>query len=141
LVVEAALQSGSLITARLALEAGREVFAVPGPIRSPQSQGCNALIQQGAQLVQSAAEIDAILAPQRPAQLPAAKSSADAPPAVPKTDDPLLLALGWEPTSLDALQARTGWRTEALNARLLELELDGRIRALPGSRFERCSPS
>lgn len=132
LVVEAALQSGSLITARLALEAGREVFAVPGPIRSPQSQGCNALIQQGAQLVQSAAEIDAILAPQRP-RPPAATAAA---PAA-ASDDPLLQALGWEPCSLDALQTRLGWRTEALSARLLELELLGQVRALPGARFER----
>ncbi len=138
LVVEAALQSGSLITARLALEAGREVFAVPGPIRSPQSQGCNALIQQGAQLVQSAAEIDAILAPQRPRSSsgPAPKAQAQAPAAA--ESDPLLAALGWEPTSLDALQSRLGWRTEALSTRLLELEFEGLVRALPGSRFERC---
>lgn len=138
LVVEAALQSGSLITARLALEAGREVFAVPGPIRSPQSQGCNALIQQGAQLVQSAAEIDAILAPQRPRV--ALGPSPASPATNPARDegDPLLAALGWEPTSLDALQTRLGWRTEALSTRLLELEFEGRIRALPGSRFERC---
>ncbi|RVT84695.1 DNA-processing protein DprA [Inhella crocodyli] len=136
LVVEAALQSGSLITARLALEAGREVFAVPGPIRSPQSQGCNALIQQGAQLVQSAAEIDAILAPQRP------RSAAPTPAASPAReaaleDDPLLVALGWEPSSFDALQTRLGWRTDALSARLLELELLGLVRTLPGARFER----
>lgn len=140
LVVEAALQSGSLITARLALEAGREVFAVPGPIRSPQSQGCNALIQQGAQLVQSAAEIDAILAPQRPRlRAPSPPTPmAQAAPTASIDSDPLLAALGWEPTSLDALQSRLGWRTEALSTRLLELEFEGLVRALPGSRFERC---
>jgi DNA processing protein len=133
LVVEAAPQSGSLITARLALDAGREVFALPGPIRSPQSQGCNALIQQGAQLVQSAAEIDAALAPQRPRPPAATPSAASAP----GSDDPLLHALGWEPSSLDALQSRLGWATEALTAQLLALEFDGRVRPLPGGRYER----
>lgn len=134
LVVEAALQSGSLITARLALEAGREVFALPGPLRAPQSAGCHALIQQGAQLVTEPADLLRTLAPQRlplPKAAPVQRAQAD-------DADPLLAALGFEPCGLDALQARLGWSTAALQARLLTLELDGRLRALPGGRFERC---
>jgi DNA processing protein len=125
LVVEAAEQSGSLITARLAAEAGREVFAVPGSIRSPQSRGCHQLIQQGAKLVQSLAD----LLPELPAP-PAAPTSAA--PA-----DPLLDAMGFEPCGVEDLLARTGLSTEALLARLLELELDGRVRRSSGGRFER----
>jgi DNA processing protein len=126
LVVEAAEQSGSLITARLAGEAGRDVFAVPGSIRSPQSRGCHLLIQQGAQLVQELADLlPGVAAPTLKTEGPQG------------VEDPLLAALGWEPSSLEALQARTGWRTEALLARLLELELEGRLRRVAGGRFER----
>lgn len=126
LVVEAAEQSGSLITARLAAEADREVFAVPGSIRSPQSRGCHWLIQQGAKLVQGLAD----LLPELPAPVQAAAQPA-------AETDPVLAALGWEASSLDALQDRLGWRTEDLLARLLELELDGRLRRVGGGRFER----
>lgn len=126
LVVEAAEQSGSLITARLAAEAGREVFAVPGSIRSPQSRGCHQLIQQGAKLVQSLAD----LLPELPA--PAQAAAQPAPER-----DPVLAALGWEASTLEALQARLGWRTDELLARLLDLELDGRVRRVGGGRFER----
>ena len=137
LVVEAALKSGSLITARLALEAGREVFALPGPIRSPQAQGCNALIQQGAQLVQSSAEILAVLVPQVASATPAAApDDTELEPEAPE-EDPLLAALGYEPSNLDALQARTGWLVEQLLAGLLTLELAGQVRSLPGGRYER----
>lgn len=125
LVVEAAEKSGSLITARLAMEANREVFALPGPLRSPQSRGCHRLIQQGAKLV-----ID--LADMLP-ELPAAPTPA---PAAAETD-PVLHALGWEPTGLDALQARCGLAAELLLARLLDLELEGRVRRVGGGRFER----
>ncbi len=123
LVVEAAEQSGSLITARLAAEAGREVFAVPGSIHSPQSRGCHWLIQQGAKLVQEVAD----LLPELPAP----------PPPPPAAPEPLLDALGWTPSSLDALRQRLGWATDRLLAGLLELELDGRVRALPGGLYER----
>lgn len=126
LVVEAAEQSGSLITARLAAEAGREVFALPGPARSPQSRGCHLLIQQGAKLVLSLADM-----------LPELPPAPSPPATAPAAEDPLLAALGWEPCTLDALQARTGWDTEALLARLLELELDGQVRRIGGGRFER----
>jgi len=133
LVVEAALQSGSLITARLASEQGKEVFAIPGSIHSPQSRGCHALIRQGAKLVESVADI---LEELRPVAAPAPGSSA-APASASAGDDPLLEALGFDPVSLDALSARTGWSAAALQARLLEFELDGRVARLPGGLFQR----
>jgi len=139
-VVEAALQSGSLITARLANEAGREVFAVPGSIHAEQSRGCHALIRDGARLVESAAEVlDELRQPalhlvstRAPAQAPILGTEGDRP-------DPLLDALGHDPVTLDSLQARTGWPTAELLARLLELELDGRVARLPGGLFQRCA--
>jgi DNA processing protein len=134
-VVEAALQSGSLITARLAAEAGREVFAVPGSIRSQLSRGCHALIRQGAMLVESAAEIAAALGGL------AGRERATAAPAVPESSsgrrDPLLEALGEDPCSLDALGARTGWGAAEMSARLLELELAGEVTRLPGGLYQR----
>jgi DNA processing protein len=138
LVVEAALRSGSLITARLASEAGREVFAIPGSIHSPQSKGCHALLKQGAKLVEVAADIVEELQPGRAGAASAAAQTA-APPAQgdPGDSDPLLRALGHDPVTLDALQARTGWPTAELNARLLELELAGRVARLPGGLFQR----
>ncbi len=130
LVVEAALPSGSLITARQALEAGRDVFAIPGSIHSPQSRGCHALIKQGAKLVDSAQDILGELnwAP-GPAQAPALATA--------PVDDALLAALGHDPVTLDALLARTGESAAALNARLLELELEGRVARLPGGLYQR----
>ncbi len=132
LVVEAALQSGSLITARLALEAGREVFAVPGSIHSPQSKGCHALLKQGAKLVESAQDILEELQLAGPAQAPLPLDNSTAAPA-----DPLLDALGHDPVTIDALMARTGWPAADLNAKLLELELDGHVSRLPGGLFQR----
>jgi DNA processing protein len=131
LVVEAALQSGSLITARLAVECGREVFAIPGSIHAPQSRGCHALIKQGAKLVDSARDIleELRLGPPRPAA--AARSE---PPA---HADPLLRALGFDPVTLDTLVARTGIAPAGLSARLLELELEGQVARLPGQLFQR----
>ncbi|AMM24887.1 DNA-processing protein DprA [Variovorax sp. PAMC 28711] len=132
LVVEAALQSGSLITARLAVEQGKEVFAIPGSIHSPQSRGCHALIRQGAKLVESVNDVleelrfDDVTASQAP----------DADPAV-LDDSGLLRDLGFDPVSLDALCARTGHGAATLQAQLLELELDGRIARLPGGLFQR----
>jgi DNA processing protein len=129
LVVEAALQSGSLITARLAVEAGREVFAIPGSIHSPQSRGCHALIKQGAKLVDQAVDVlDELRFGQPAARQHAA---AAAPP------DALLDALGYDPVTLDALVARTGRSAADLGARLLELELDGHVHRLPGQLFQR----
>ena len=137
LVVEAALQSGSLITARLTSEQGKEVFAIPGSIHSPQSRGCHALIRQGAKLVESVNDILEELPPLRAghAATPASTNgNVDGPSA---SEDPLLDALGFEPVSLDALSARTGWSAAMLQAKMLELELDGHISRLPGGLFQR----
>ena len=144
LVVEAAVQSGSLITARLAVEAGRDVFAIPGSIHSPQSRGCHALIQQGAKLVDSAADIVDELAP-LPGRAAAAGSAGAGGPASGDRDpvpasgakDPVLDALGFDPLGLDELIARTGRSAADLLARLLDLELQGRVARLPGQRFQR----
>jgi DNA processing protein len=132
LVVEAALQSGSLITARLAAEQGKEVFAIPGSIHSPQSRGCHALLRQGAKLVESAQDVleDLRLV------LPAA-SPAPAEVEVPEGENPLLDAMGHDPVSLDALIARTGIPAPLLQAQLLELELAGQVARLPGGLFQR----
>jgi len=134
LVVEAALQSGSLITARMAAEQGREVFAIPGSIHSPQARGCHWLIRQGAKLVESAQDIleDLHLAP-------ATDPAPGAGPGGEAADDPdgLLQALGHDPVSLDALQARTGLDTARLQARLLDLELCGAVARLPGGLLQR----
>lgn len=150
LVVEAALQSGSLITARLATEAGREVFAIPGSIHSPLSRGCHALIRQGAKLVESAADILDELpsppvargqAPQRSATTSVPAPPGAGPPAVSAEaradEDPLLRALGYEATTLDELCARTGWPAATLATHLLELELSGQVSRLPGGLFQR----
>ncbi|CAN5121648.1 DNA-processing protein DprA [soil metagenome] len=135
LVVEAALKSGSLITARLASEAGREVFAIPGSIHSPLSRGCHALIRQGAKLVESAADILE--------ELPSLKSPPAAPEAAPTTHNfsldqmRLLERMGYDPISLDGLQARCGWSAADLSAALLELEMVGAVARLPGQMFQR----
>lgn len=131
LVVEAARQSGSLITARLAAEAGREVFAIPGSIHSPQSKGCHALIKQGAKLVESAEDILVELgweAVVNPAALPAVREA---------ETDPVLVALGRDPCDLDTLAARSGLTAEALLAQLFSLEMAGRVAQLPGGRYQR----
>jgi len=132
LVVEAALESGSLITARHAVEAGREVFAIPGSIHSPQSRGCHALIKQGAKLVDEARDVLEELRwlPLEAAATAAAVGAVAAP-------DELLSAMGYEPTGMDQLQARTGWPTARLSARLLELELAGQVSRLPGGLYQR----
>jgi len=131
LVVEAALESGSLITARQAVEAGREVFAIPGSIHSPQSRGCHALIKQGAKLVDDVRDVLE--------ELRFAVPAVDSGPATDATASPdaLLIAMGYEPVEMDQLQARTGWPTARLSARLLELELAGDVSRLPGGRYQR----
>lgn len=139
LVVEAAPASGSLITARLASEQGREVFAIPGSIHAPQSRGCHALIRQGAKLVESAQDVLEELRAPAQAELLNAHHH---PPALVTTrgeasDSPLLMALGYEPAGLDALQARTGLPTAELQVQLLELELAGTLARLPGGLFQR----
>jgi DNA processing protein len=135
LVVEAALQSGSLITARLASEAGREVFAIPGSIHSPQSRGCHALLKQGAKLVESGADV----LEEFPARSESTRTVPHEATEIAPTGDPVLEALGFDPVSLDALIARTGWPAPELNAKLLELELMGDVARLPGQLFQRVS--
>lgn len=136
LVVEAALASGSLITARLAGEQGRDVFAIPGSIHSPLSKGCHQLIKQGAKLVDSAADIlvEVGRAPEG-ARVPSSgqrgKKRAGA-----AQDDPLLAAIGHDPVTLDTIVARSGLPPETVQARLLSLELDGVIAPLPGGKFQ-----
>ncbi len=139
LVVEAALQSGSLITARLAAEQGREVFAIPGSIQAPQSRGCHALIRQGAKLVESVQDVlEELRLPVHAASGGEARAPAQdaAAPRV-ESDSPLLTAMGYDPIGLDALGARTGMATAALQVALLELELEGLVARLPGGLFQR----
>jgi len=134
LVVEASMQSGSLITARLALEQGREVFAIPGSIHSPQAKGCHHLIKQGAKLVESAQDIlDELGHSVREAAM-------ESPPAAgpaPSPEHPLLAQLGFDPLDMDSLSLRSGLTIEALSAILLQLELEGHVAALPGGLYQR----
>jgi DNA processing protein len=139
LVVEAALQSGSLITARLAIEQGKDVFAIPGSIHSTQSRGCHALIKQGAKLVESAKDVLDELQPA--SRSPQRTDLATASDGLLGTEDALLEALGFEPTGLDALQARTGLDTATLQARLMEFEIHGHVARLPGGLFQRTAQS
>lgn len=148
LVVEAALRSGSLITARLASEAGREVFALPGSIHSDQSAGCHALIRQGATLVSSVEQVLDDLGALPPLVAVDAAGSAGAGPGMPTadarsgaasgdSDDAVLRALGHDPASLDVLIARCGWPAHDLSAHLLTLELSGQVARLPGGLYQR----
>jgi DNA processing protein len=138
-VVEAALKSGSLITARQAVEQGREVFAIPGSIHSPQSRGCHWLLKQGAKLVECAQDVLEELRAPGAHQTTAAGSREATAGSLPKDEpeDSLLDALGFDPVTIDALVARTGVAPADLQARLLELELDGEVARLPGGLFQR----
>jgi len=138
LVVEAALRSGSLITARLAAEQGREVFAIPGSIHSPLAKGCHRLIRDGAKLVES---VHDVLEELRlgPAAEPAAEPFAQetAPAALPPAQDEVLAALGHDPVDLDRLAQRTQRPAGELTALLFELELAQHVERLPGNRYQR----
>lgn len=134
LVVEAALQSGSLITAKLAAEQGKEVFAIPGSIHSPLSKGCHSLIKQGAKLVESAQDILEELG-QLPLKEPIHPNTLQT-----ETDDhPLMKSLGFESADIDTLANRSGLTTDRVCAMLLELELEGRVASLPGGQYQRIS--
>jgi DNA processing protein len=141
LVVEAALQSGSLITARLAAEQGREVFAIPGSIHNPMARGCHRLIRQGAKLVETAddifAELGALVATLRAGATRAEATDAQevSGPALDKDYEILLDALGFAPAGIDTLVARTGLAADAVASMLLILELDGRVAQQPGGTF------
>ncbi|MCW2312247.1 DNA-processing protein DprA [Rhodoferax antarcticus] len=143
LVVEAAIKSGSLITARLTCEQGHEVFAIPGSIHAAQSRGCHALIKQGAKLVESAQDVLGELT--WPTKLSkttesiAASAYAERAEGIFGNDDQLLKALGFDPVGLEAMQARTGLETAQLQAQLMGLELDGLVARLPGGLFQRLS--
>ena len=139
LVVEAALKSGSLITAKMALDLNREVLAIPGSIHATQSHGCHALIRQGAKLVENAQDVleELQLAPQQQVNLFAEALNGEDDAAASDGEHPLLTHMGFAPVSLDALQARCGLETATLQAQLLTLELDGAVGRLPGGLFQR----
>lgn len=140
LVVEAAARSGSLITARLASEVGREVFAIPGSIHSPLAKGCHQLIKQGAKLVESAQDVLEELDLSRLAVTaeapPAAQGEAHTPPED-ATALALFHALGHDPCTIDVLVERSQLTAEVVLATLLQLELTGQIAPLPGGRYQR----
>ncbi len=134
LVVEAALESGSLITARLAAEQGREVFAIPGSIHSPQARGCHRLIKQGAKLVDAAQDILEEL----DWLVPVATGADNRRPGDTQPETNLLLThMGFDSCSVDELVDRTGLTAEELSVMLLHLELEGCIACLPGNRYQR----
>ncbi|HET8941034.1 MAG TPA: DNA-processing protein DprA [Rudaea sp.] len=148
LVIEAGLKSGSLITARLAAEQGREVFAVPGSIHSPLARGCHKLIREGAKLIETAQEVldelhgvSGLLAQGLRARLDAADDATANPTISAQDRDPeytrLLAALDATPCALDELSARTGLPAASLSSMLLMLELDGTVSSDNG-RYARC---
>ncbi len=144
LVVEAALGSGSLITARLAIEQGREVFAIPGSIHNPLARGCHRLIREGAKLVETADDILAELAPlAQTAAAPNAQHDLEQNPVGYTEKDPdyrlLLSQLDDSPVGIDVLAERTGLTPEAISSMLLILELQGLVAASPGGRYHRAS--
>jgi DNA processing protein len=145
LVVEAALKSGSLITARLTAEQGKDVFAIPGSIHSPQARGCHALIKQGAKLVESVQDvleemnIEGELTPRVDSS--AGDKDSDQSAIAFDAAHGLLDVLGFDPVGLDALQSRSSLGTADLQAQLMTLELDGLVARLPGGLFQRLPPS
>ena len=133
LVVEATVDSGSLITARLASEQGREVFAIPGSIHSPQSRGCHKLIKQGAKLVETVQDVlDELHWKSAPAEFPLQSESAQDIPG-------LLHSMGFDPCSVDELAHLNGLTAGIVSVMLLHLELDGQVASLPGGRYQRIS--
>jgi DNA processing protein len=146
LVVEAATRSGSLITARLAAEQGREVFAIPGSIHNPLARGCHQLIRQGAKLVETAEDILAELGPLagtlqiQDSVSKAADVSGNSTSPLDKEYEILLDALGFAPAGMDLLVQRTGLKAQVVASMLLILELDGRIESYPGGLYIQTRP-
>ena len=133
LVVEATLSSGSLITARLAGDQGREVFAIPGSIHSPFSKGCHRLIREGAKLVETAQDVlDELRGLTR-------TDAAVKPPPKHAAATPLLAAMGYDPVTVDVLVDRMRAPADAIAAELVVLELEGRVSSLPGGRWQRAA--
>ncbi len=146
LVVEAAIKSGSLITARLAVEQGKEVFAIPGSIHSAQVKGCHALIKQGAQLVESADDVLSnsgfgarLSTPNYVAPSPIDSVTKGSNAIENEFQHPLLTLMGFDPINLDELANRSGESAQILQAQLLELELMGLVERMPGNRYQRIS--
>lgn len=142
LVVEAALKSGSLITARLAGEQNREVFAIPGSIHNPLARGCHRLIREGAKLVETASDVLEELAPRLQQFLPEPRQAdagvlGETPPPSDQEHHQLLDAMGYDPVPTDTLVERTGLRPEAVSSMLLLLEMEGRVASEPGGLFVR----
>jgi len=140
LVVEAAKRSGSLISARLASEQGREIFAIPGSIHNPMSRGCHQLIRQGAKLVESAADIVGELGPLVEHLMQTTEESAT--PSTSVADDDadylqLLTAMGFDPATTDELAETSGLTIDQVSSMLLILELEGKIEAIAGGRYSR----
>src|SRR5207237_572131 len=131
LIVEAAIASGSLITASCAADQGRDVFAIPGSIHSPLSKGCHALIKQGAKLVDAAQdvldELGVAAGRREPRVAPSAEGVA------------ILAHMGFDPCDIDTLVTRSGLTAEAVSAMLLQLELDGKVGSLSGGLYQRVS--
>lgn len=146
-VVEAALKSGSLITARLAAEQNREVFALPGSVRSRQSQGTHNLIKQGAKLIETAEDVleeffpEGLCKPTAPKKASAPSDSDNGPSDLTPAEADLLSRLEPYPLHIDALAAALEISSGELAALLLQLELKGLVRQLPGNMFEKIVPS
>ncbi len=137
LVVEAALRSGSLTTARHASEQGREVFAIPGSIHNPLARGCHRLIRDGAKLVETATDVLEELGALAEIPLATAEAAAAASPQLEPEYLALLDQLGYDPVTVDTLVGRSGLTPEVLSSMLLLLELRGHVTALPGGRYLR----
>ena len=138
LVIEAARRSGSLITARLAADQGREVFALPGSIHNPLARGCHALIRQGAKLAETADDIMTELAPLTGHMLQSTTESAsedDPSPALDEDYVDLLQFLSHDPVTIDELAAQSSLTIEQLSSMLLILELHGEVESLSGGRY------
>jgi DNA processing protein len=144
LVVEASLQSGSLITAKFSTEQDRDVFAIPGSIHSPQSKGCHQLIKQGAKLVDAVQDIvhelksehfvSLAAMPLKKNFIPAKNTS---PEEIPHADKALLDLMSFEPVTVEYLLQHSGLTSDTLSSILISLELDNKIASMPGGRYQR----